>query len=387
MNLRTTGFALLTVMGLSVLACNSNNPSRPSMSFLAPSTKVPGPGASINFNQQPITLTVTNVARTGTSPVTYAVEVSKTPGFETTVFTREGIAEGTDGTTSVTLTPLTGNTIYHWRWRAVVDGVVGENSSPISFFLKPNIEFSQPDPIQPANGSNVFAKRPAFTVTNSSVIGEPAAVSYEFQVSASSSFQPVLTSGTTGQQGGGRTSWSPSVDLPESTLFWRARALDTANQITGPFSKVNQFERKFGIDLDQVVYIAPAPNISKWPETAKITGAAHSGDQLCIDWDGPNWPSTAFFGDPSTQVVANQFMFANIGGVWYGGAGHWLRPGQVCKGEVDEDFFVDAWRTPPFNSLVLHPGDVFGVMITTPTRAYPDMKTVDERSDVVLIEW
>lgn len=386
MNSRTVGMALLALTGLSVWACTSNNPARPSMSFIAPGTQGPANGAAINFNQQPITLTVTNAARTGTSTVTYAVEVSTTTTFATTVFSQSGIAEGADGKTSVTLGPLTGNTTYYWRSRAVVDGVDGESSAVANFFLKPNIEFASPDPLEPRDGSDVYGARPTFQVTNSAVTGQPAAVTYEFQVSAASNFGTLVATGTVAQ-GNGRTSWTPSSDLPEGTLYWRARARDTANSITGPFSKTNRFERRFGIDLDQVVYIAPAPNISKWPQTATITGAAHSGDQLCVDWSGPNWPSTNFFGDPGTQVVANQFMFANIGGTWYGGSGHWLRPGQVCKGEVDEKFFIDAWRTPPFNSLVLHRGDVFGVMITTPTRAYPDMKTVDERSDVVLIEW
>lgn len=386
MNLRTIAYALVTLSGLSVLACNSNSPARPSMSFLAPAPKVPGAGASINFNQQPITLTVTNVARTGTSPVTYAIEVSKSPGFETTVFTQEGIAEGGDGTTSVTITPLTGNTIYHWRWRAVVDGVVGENSSPISFFLKPNIEFGQPDPQQPADGTSVFTKRPSFMVGNSSVVGQPNAVTYEFQVSSSASFSSLVASGTTVQQNG-KSSWTPTVDLPESTLFWRARALDTANQIVGPFSKVNVFERKFGLDLNSAVILSPYPDISKWPETGKIIYAERIGDQVCVDWEGTRWPSVAFFGDPNTLVVANQWIFVPINGVWYGGSGHWVRPNQVCKGEMDEKYFVDAFKSPPFDTLVLNRGDTFAVMMTTPARAYPDMKTFDERTDSAILQW
>ena len=386
MNLRTLGFAIVTLTGLSVMACNSNNPSRPSMSFVAPAAKQPGAGASINFNQQPVTLSISNAARTGTSAVTYAVEVSKSPGFETTVFSQEGIAEGTYGTTSVKLAPLTGNTIYHWRWRAVVDGVAGENSAPISFFLKPNIEFAAADPREPADGSSVYTARPSFTITNSTVTGTPTAVTYEFQVSASSSFSSLVTSGTTAQQSA-RTSWTPSVDLPESTLFWRARALDTPNQITGPFSKALQFERKFGVDFDKVVYISPYPNISKWPQTGKIIYAERIGDSLCVDWDGTRWPSVAFFGDPATQVVANQWIFVPINGIWYGGAGHWVRPNQVCKGEMDEKFFVDAFKSPPFDSLVLNRGDTFAVAISTPARAYPDMKTFDERTDAVVLEW
>ena len=50
-------------------------------------------------------------------------------------------------------------------------------------------------------------------------------------------------------------------------------------------------------------------------------------------------------------------MFVLIDNVWHGGAGHWYRPGQSCKGEVDEHFFTDAFALhPPFNSLVVRPG-------------------------------
>jgi hypothetical protein len=33
------------------------------------------------------------------------------------------------------------------------------------------------------------------------------------------------------------------------------------------------------------------------------------------------------------------------------------------------------------------PGEVFGLMVTTPARAWPDMRTLDERSNVVLVRW
>ena len=35
----------------------------------------------------------------------------------------------------------------------------------------------------------------------------------------------------------------------------------------------------------------------------------------------------------------------------------------------------------------LRPGEVFGVMSSTPARFWPDMKTLDQRTDVVLIVW
>ena len=197
-------------------------------------------------------------------------------------------------------------------------------------------------------------------------------VFYEFQVSTSAAFGSLVASATVQEQTN-TTSWTPSVDLPEATLFWRVRASDPANGISGPFSDARSFQRKFGIDLTSVTYVGPYPNIANWQETARITSASHGNGILCIEHTRLNiWPGLPFIYDSNTIVEGNQWMFANVGGKWYGGAGHWYRPGQACKGEVDERFFVDAFRVkPPFNSLVLRRGDVFGVAVTTPSRVWP----------------
>jgi hypothetical protein len=376
--------ALVVASGLAVSACGSNNPARPSMSFIAPLAQQPANGEALNFNQQPIKLTLTNAVRTGNRAVAYVVEVSNTDTFDAIVARVENVAEESGGSTTVTLPALEGNRTYFWRSRGVVDGVEGEPSPTQSFFLRPNIVISQPGPQQPGDGSAVFSPRPTFTVANATTTGPAGTIFYEFQVATSSSFSPVLASATIQQQPG-QTSWTPSSDLPEGQLFWRARARDLGNNVDGPFSAIAGFDRRFGIDLDQVVYVQ-GPNISKWPQTAHLTAAFKSGDMVCTEFDA-NWPNAPFLGDPSTPIVANQWIFANIGNVWYGGAGHWLRPGQFCKTEYDDAFFVDAFRNPPFNTLVLHPGDVFGVMVSTPARFYPDSKTLDERSDVALLVW
>src|SRR5262249_35804919 len=151
----------------------------------------PANGVTYNFNQQPITLTIANVVRTGSETVTYSVEVARDAGFSNKVFTRDGIAENPSGTTSVTLDPLTGNSNYYWRWKATVSGIAGEPSSSQSFFLKPNILLNAPQLVSPASGSSVNSVRPTFTLTNSTTEGSPGAITYQFQVSTSSAFAPL----------------------------------------------------------------------------------------------------------------------------------------------------------------------------------------------------
>jgi hypothetical protein len=386
MKARVWGQLLVIAAAASVWACNTKNPARPTMSFVAPVAQEPSNGVAYNFSQQPIALQIVNSVRTGSSAVTYTVDVSTSDSFGTDVVNLDGIAEGGSGTTRVTLPPLNGNTTYFWRWRAVVDGIVGEPSATQSFFLRPNIEISVPDISTPTDGSTVYSTRPTFTVQKATVTGPAGAIFYEFQVSASAAFGSLVANATIQEQPGDTTSWAPTSDLPEGTLYWRVRAKDPAADVTGPFTSAIEFERRFGVDLKTVQY-TNGPDISNWPETATLTAAYKIGDMVCTEYDSPNWPEAPFLGDPSVPVVGNQWVFVNVGGTWYGGAGHWLRPNQYCKSEYDDAFFVDAFHNPPLNTLVLHSGDVFGVLVSTPARTWPSGKTVDERTGVAMLVW
>jgi hypothetical protein len=384
MNVRTFSQVLVVGVAFGVAACDTSNPARPTMTFSAPTAQSPATGTTYNFNQQPVTLAIKNVARTGTAPVTYSLDVATNSTFTAKVFSREGIAEGAGGTTSVTLGQLEGDKQYFWQYKAVVDGIVGEASAAQQFFVRPNVVIQPPTSFDPPGSAEIFAARPTFTVNNASRTGPAGTIFYEFQVSNNSSFSSLLGSATVQEQSN-RTSWTPNSDLPEGNVFWRVRASDPAAGVTSGFSNTAQFVRRVGVDLSTVTYVL-GPNISSWPQTAKITSASHSGDVLCIEHTG-NFPTVPFIFDASVAVEGNQWMFANIGGKWYGGAGHWYRPGQACKGEVDEHFFPDAFANEPFHSLRLHPGDIFAVAVSTPARAWPAGKSTDERSDVVFVVW
>ncbi len=390
MRLRFTGLGLVIAIAGSVWACNTNNPTRPSMSFVAPVPQQPANGLAYNFTQQPITVQIVNAVRTGAKTVTYALEVSTSSTFASTMVSQDGIAEGTDGTTSVALPPLAGNTTYYWRSRAVVDGIAGEPSPVQSFFVRPNITINLPSIETPTAGSDVFAARPTFTVTNATRSGPAGTIFYEFQVSTSASFGSTLSSATVQEQTT-RTSWTPTSDLPEGSLFWRVRAKDVANGVNGAFTNALQFQRKLGIDLKKAVIAFGPPEVVNWPETARLTNVYFdpNDDQiLCTEYDDPGWPEVEFFGGPAT-VYANQWIFTIRDNVWYGGAAAWMRAWpQFCKRDYDQDFFRDSlggrW---PFSETVLHTGDVIGVMMTTPARAWPDMKSLDQRSNIVMVGW
>lgn len=383
-----TRLSLILVCGAAVVmaACSADNPNRPDVTFTAPLAQGPAGGTIFRFNQQPVTLTIENAARTADVTVTYNVEIATAPSFSPIFRTIEGIAEGAGGTTTVTVANLPGGTTFFWRWRAVVGDTVGQPSPAAEFFVRPQVILGVPDAEEPAANRDIYTPKPTFTVRNGTRTGPVGAITYEFEVSTVATFASVVVRVTGIAEGNVRTSWTPANDLPEGTLFWRARAVDLFNEEASPFTAASRFERKRGIDLNSVIYQFGA-NIASWPQTSLITDAYHSNGLLCIFHTKLGvWPVQDFF-DAGPILEGNQQLFALINGQWYGGSADWYRPGQACK-SVDNNIGPDSFPgVNPIGSWRPQPGEVFGIMATTPARMWPAMKTLDERSDVWLIQW
>src|SRR5262249_11761048 len=159
------------------------------------------------FSAQPITLTITNAVRAGSANATYSVEVASDAGFSKKVFSKDGIAEGSGGSTNVSLSSLDGGTTYYLPSAAVIGCAQGVMSPTRAFTVQPNIVFSPPGANNPGNGGTASDTRPTFTVTNATHTGPAASVAYEFQVATSSSFQTILaSSGAVPEQSNGITS-------------------------------------------------------------------------------------------------------------------------------------------------------------------------------------
>lgn len=374
--------------------CENVNPNGPSVSFATPAAQAPAVGANYNFSQQPVVVTITNAPRVGSATVTYAVEVSTSSTFATTTASVTGVAEGSGGTTAVTLPALGGNATYFWRSRATVDGVAGAWSSASSFFIRPAVTIQAPVLVSPGQGEAVFNARPTFTVNNAAKTGDTGVMRYEFQVSTSATFATLAATATIPEQPV-RTTWTPSSSLPEGTIFWRVRASDPDSGVVGPFSSSTSFDRRpespDQIDLSQVTVVIGPSNIGSWPIGARITSATAGPGQVCIHHPAlATWPGTIFFDDPGSLVQGNQWMFAFINGRWYGGSGRWFRPDQPCKDTSATDGFTGTFYmdgTEPLRSYVPRIGDTIGLMSTTPNRFYPSMRTVDQRTNVVLVRF
>src|SRR5205814_82773 len=109
---------------------------------------------------------IANVLRTAEAPTTYSVEVATDGAFANKVFTKAGISEGANGTTTVTLGNLPGNVTYSWRWKATVDGVDTQYSAVQTFTVAQQIIVNAPSNVAPANGLSMKIFRPTFTARN-----------------------------------------------------------------------------------------------------------------------------------------------------------------------------------------------------------------------------
>ena len=267
-----------------------------------------------------------------------------------------------------------------------------------------------PSLLSPADGATTSSVRPLLEVGNATVSGPAGDMSSFFELAADPAMANRLASVEV-PQGTGRTAFQPSSDLAFGTrYYWRVRALDSGH--LGPFTAIRSFVTPAApivvpppssgggggsfspgdqVDLSGAGIKLGPVNVMSWPVTSTVTSATAQTGALCINHTKlGQWPRTIFFDDPNTLVEGNQWVFANIGGIWYGGAADWYRPGQACKDVNAHSIAGDAFYQDgmePLQSWVPRVGETFAVMSTPPARAYPQMRTVEERTNVVLIKW
>lgn len=380
----------LAVTAASVVACSSS-PVTPAGTATVTTASLTSPanGAAIANLSQPVTLTIAN-AYTSVGTPTYTFEVASDAAFNNKVVAQD-VAQASGSTTSLKLGTLPAGADYYWRTKTTAGSSVTSYTSALKFTIGPAIVIQAPAPVSPANGATNQTQTPTFTITNSVRSGPVTAISYRFEVSTVSTFSSITQSATVAEQTT-RTSWTPTTNLAGgTTYYWRVQATDTASGIASAYSTTQSATTQVVIDLTKVAY-QRFPNISAWPVTAKIRAVEQDGappGPMCIDYDRrTDWPTTDFFNDPLVQVQANQWYFAFIGGIWYGGSGENMRPNQICKqGQMSEAIGPDGTWGGPMDTWTPRAGELVGYMMTTPARFWPGMKTTDERSAMVIQPW
>jgi hypothetical protein len=390
-------------------ACSKAAPASPSpaaapavdasltASVTTPRPLTPAAGAQIANLAQPVTLVVQNAVVTKSGGTVYTFEVATDAGFAAKVQTKDAVAEGTGGQTSVKLDALAPAKDYYWHARATAGGTTGVFGAALKFTIGPAIAINAPVPISPIGGAATGA-RPTLRVTNATRTGPAGAISYRFEVSTGSTFASIIATGTVAE-GVNETGFIPAADLPiNATLFWRVTAIDPVNAVSSPASATQSFVTSLTIDLTKVVYLK-GPDLSTWKQTGKITsieqdGNAAVGGPMCIAFTDPGWPDALWIyagpnDPPGFGIYGNQWYFANIGGIWYGGPGEWLyRGAAACKaGQGTHTMGRDSGFGEPFASWVPKQGELVGYAVSASARALPAMATVQERTDVVLQPW
>jgi hypothetical protein len=275
----------LVVLLLTAMACAKGNPGAPSPggggSISTPQALIPTTNTVIPNSAQPVTLVAQNALGTSTSPTTYTFEVATDSAFANKVQTKTGVAEGTGGQTSVTLSALPANADYFWHVQAIAGGTTGLFGGALKFTIGPAVSLGAPGLVSPVNGV-VTSTQPTLTVTNASHSGAPGAIVYRFDISTSSSFPTPLAYTGTASEGSGQTSLTVTPALSISTLYyWRATAIDTTNIATSPASATGTFTT--AAFTGAAANLAAQLGLVLWPGAvpAGVNGQAVMGD----NWD------------------------------------------------------------------------------------------------------
>ena len=379
----------------AAVATASADGANATASVTVPRPALPAAGANIRNVDQPVTLVVANAVLTQSAAATYTFEVSTDAGFSSKAYSKSGVAAGSNGQTSLTIDKIPAGTSYFWHARAEGGGTTGPFSAARAFTIGPAIVIDTATLVSPISNAGTGA-RPTFTVTNATRSGPIGALTYKFEIATNSAFSPVLIAATV-NEGAVRTTFTPPADLPaETSLFWRVTVSDVANGVTGPTTLAASFATTFAIDLKKVVYLN-SPDVSNWPQTAVLSLVEQDGGgdgPVCMSYTDPGWPDSRWpFGqpgdDPNFGVYANQWYFARIGGIWYGGAGEWIyRGASSCKaGQGTRTIGPDAGFGQPFSSWVPQVGELVGFMVSSVARNGPVKRTVDERSNIIVQPW
>jgi hypothetical protein len=357
-----THVSLLLAALAAAAGCRSSNPSQPTAttpavagesataSIAAPRPLTPANNAQIRNADQPVILVVRNAITTATSPVTYTFEVASDAAFASKVQTKDNLAEGGSGQTTVTLDALPAARDYWWHARATGGGTTGVFGTAYKLTVGPAITINAPVPIGPLTGTTT-APRPALRVTNAIRTGPVGPITYRFEISTASTFPSVVATGTN-VEGVNETGFIPVADLALDTLlYWRAFAIDAVNGVTSAASAVQSFtpHRPSQADL-----VAAQLGVTLWPgqQPPGTTGHAVMGSfwtveiltsfdgvrflnppldqvqifdlldrgmdpQSAIDWMHSHGYATIAAYYPSVQVIGFQFEYmALIRGSW-----------------------------------------------------------------------
>jgi hypothetical protein len=401
MNLKYLTICAALVLPIAVAACESKDAAAPSapgaatpaqtvvadVTIVSP-TVVSADGAQIKNVNQPVTLTIGSAVATGSTALTYTLDVAADAAFGNIVFTKSGLAAGA----SQVLPTLPAGATYYWRVRAVSGSLAGPNSKPRSFTIGPQVILSTPIAASPSSSAALGGGPVTLTVTNVQKTGPAGAVTYHFQVADSTGFTNIVFDSTVAEGAGGTTSVNVTANLGNGTYWWRVQASDTSNGVTTPYSAAASFVIQL-FNMANATMEDNPPDVPSWPVTGTITSIIFS-DALLVDFDArtgangvPQWPE-AGFGAGGIQYTLG--LCFNINSHWYCSAAVQFWTGRPLDSSgspyaIAQNWFYDA-RWGPMNGYQPSNGELVGVWAGEGNLRNSGNSYM-ERTNVVLVPW
>jgi hypothetical protein len=226
----------------------------PGVEISAPRPLEPGGGQMIPSDRQPVTLLLENAASNGPRPLNYMFEVATDASFTNKVFTREAIAPGQDGRTSLRLPDALGSgRTYHWRAKAQDGANDGPYSAPALFNVFTPVVIDVPTLLAPVNNATAPSLHPEFRLHNAPRSGPAGPITYTLEVAENETFSNKFAVWTFGEQSG-ETRFTAAADLiPGRQYYWHARASEASTM--GPWS----ITQAFRTPVPLIVNPAPIP--------------------------------------------------------------------------------------------------------------------------------
>jgi hypothetical protein len=241
-------------------------------------------------------LVLRNAADPDGDALTYEIEVRDAAGEVVAAAT--GIPSGVDETAWTVTTALAENQAFTWSARASDGELRGPWSAPAAFRVDAVVEPpTAPVPLLPADGVVVEQRRPALVVENAtSPDGLALAYTFEIEaVAADGSTSPVAqVEGVAETED--TTAWPVSLDLPDGSYQWRARASDPRS--SGPWSATWRF----------AVLVDPPP-------AAPLGLRAMAGDaRVRLDWNASPEPDVSGYRVYRSTTAGGPYDFAAAAG-------------------------------------------------------------------------
>ena len=366
-----------------------------SVTLTTPQLVTPTDNQQIPFASQPVTLTIKNAVTTGSAALTYTFQVASDAAFSSIVYSKDGVAEGAGGQTSLRIDALAGSKTYFWRASAVSNGFAGPATKGRAFVIGPPVVLQNPVNLSPASGAAVNGT-PVLTVNNIGKTGPAGVITYKFDVSNSSAFSSIVFTSTVTEKSG-QTSVSVTSALPNGTYFWRVQASDAANGITTAVSSATSFVYQ-NFSMATATIVASPVDMGTWPETAKITSINFTG-AMEVDFDrrtGPNrWPDEPF-GDGNIEYTLGMCVNPGNRGQWFCSAvvQMWFGRDLSASGlasDVSFEWFYDPVRWGPITGYQPQEGETVGFFVGSGNlRGRTDSSKVNcprvcERSNVAFV--